>query len=853
MAPGPLAPVRRGLPWLETVLADVRHALRHFRRAPWATVTMISVLSLGLGTNVVLFTVASSISTLPPPGIERDPALVRIRGTIRMSNVPSAQERLLSWPEAQEYARHGELFSEVVVQANETGLVTTDAESAAPFTANLVYATPSYFTILDVHLALGTPPAAEPDVRRLTNPLTAVISSAMWERVFGGAVDVIGRVVRVNEHPVEIVGVAPPRFAGTGGSGALTVWLSLAAYPLLQRRTAAAFASTDTLFLSAIARLRPGVTATAAMPTVAGIADRMFRLERGGQATPGSTAGPPRREETAGADVVPLLAANYRVGDRTDQLVSQVGSGGFGLLVLLITCTNVSALLVGLAAARKREIGVRLALGAGRHRVIRQLLTEGVLLALGAAAVGLGLTIIGVGFISARFEDVHLAVDWRVASITGAVAVVTGILFSLSPAMHATRTSLADVLKRSAFVDAARSRLQRALVVGQVALTQPLLVGLGVLVATVAAEQAGPANTGAPERIAEVELDTWAGRVTAAERTARIAAAVERVAAMPGVTAAMPMQMGTITAFLSVDPTDRIVGASDVVGDARLVAAPKGYFATFGLPIVRGRDFTAGEYTRTTNDVLGPGSFQAVIVEDGLARRLWGGADPLGRRLRIGSPETAGTAAMVVVGVAADGDGNKSRIGDRARVYVPYAPMNTGVIARTAGPALPLLNDIRRAVAAEAPQMPVYRVETVQQREAEARRATLRASGAVAGAGMLAMLLSAVGLYAVMAFAIGARTREIGIRTALGAGQAQVVRMFFGQGFRLSVVGLLLGLPLSLVAIRVASATLRWPLVSPPLLAAVIAGLVLVVGAAAAWIPARRASAVQSTVALRAD
>ena len=839
---------QRGLPSIESVVADIRYAVRHFRRTPLSTITMILVLSLGIGTTVALLTVLNSIATMPAPGIARDEALVRIRGTMRMQEMSGVHARLLSWPEVQEYAGRTDLFSGVAAHADETAAVSAGDATSTPGTARLIYTTPNYFGILNVHPALGTQPVAEADVMRMTTSPTAMISYAMWQQRFGAAPDVIGRRLRVNDIPVEIVGVAPPRFAGTEGGGGMTMWVPLAAYPLLQKRTTAVFVSYDSLFLNATARLRPGITTQSAMAIVAGIAERALL------AGPGRDGRLPRGE-TGSADVVPMLASNDRVSDErhADLLFSGAAAGGFALLVLLITCTNVSALMVGLAVARRREIGVRLSLGAPRTRLIRQLLTESVLLALIAAAVGLVVTTLGIRLIGATLEDAQLVVDWRVTIATCAVAIVTGVLFGLSPALHATRVSVAEVLKAaSASVAATRSRLQRALVVAQIALTQPLLIGLGVVITTMVTDIGSQATSTVPSQIAEIELDTWAGRVSPAERASRIAAAVERVAAMPGVIAAMPMQMGTVTAPLTVHPADRIADVTyDPVMETRLTAAPKGYFGAFGIPIVRGRDFDAGEYAHSPDDVS-PVSIDRVIIGSDLARRLWGDTDPVGRRFVMG-PSRADSAPMVVVGVVDAAAAGPSDLDDLIRVYVPYSSMNTGVVARTAGPALPMLNAMRRVVAAEAPQMPITRAQTMEQRQADAHREILRASGAVAGGGLIALLLSAIGLYAVVSFAVGQRTREIGIRTALGARPGQVVRLFFAKGLTLSAVGLILGLPLSILVTRLIDNTLNWPLTSSPLLGIAIGAVVLVVASVAVWIPARRASTIDPVVALRAE
>ena len=843
---------QRGVPWVESVGADVRYALRHFRRTPLATITMVLVLSLGIGTTVVLFTVLNSVATMPAPGIERDAALVRIRGSMRTPRLAGLHPRFLSWTEVQAYAGRTDLFSSVAAYADETGVLVAGDAADAPITTRIIFATANYLPILGVRPVIGTGPVAESEVTRLTAMPTAMISHAMWTQKLGGAADIVGRMVRINDVAVEIVGVAPPRFVGADGGPAMTAWVHLAAYPVLQKSSTAAFTSPDSAFLRAAARLQPGLTPGAASPIAAAIARRASapREVTGSAAAPGALV-----EVETSADVVPLLARNDRVSDgrRADMIVSGVASGGLAMLVLLITCTNVSALLVGLAVARRREIGVRLSLGAPRARLIRQLLTETIMLSLLAAAVGLVVTVAGIEVIGTALDDVQLVVDWRVTTATCAVAIITGLLFGLSPALHATRVPVGEVLKNSASsVAGGRSRLQRALVVTQIALTQPLLVGLGVVIATMSADVRSLATSAMPDRIAEIELDTWAGRVSNEERAGRIAAVVERVAAMPGVVAALPMQLGTVTAFFTVHPADRVSGiAYGPSMETQLTAAPEGYFRAYGIPILRGRDFTGGERVPLSLDAGVAPSFDRVIIGSDLARRLWGDADPLGRRFVTALSRPSESSTMVVVGVVDAGAAGPSDADDKVRVYVPYSVINTGVIARTAGPALPLLNAMRRVAETEAPQMPVARAETMEQREERSRLAVLRTSAAIAGGGLLALLLSAIGLYAVVSLAVGQRTREIGIRSALGAQQHQVIRLFFTNGLSLSALGLLLGLPLSAAVVRLVEHTLDWPMTSPPLLGVAVGSVVLVVASIAVWIPARRASTIDPVVALR--
>jgi hypothetical protein len=370
---------QRKLPLMESLAADTRFALRQFRRAPLSTITIILVLSLGIGTNVVLFTILNSVTSMPAPGIARDAALVRIRGTTALNATSAVQPRLLSWPEAQEYAAHKDVFSSVAVYATEHANVVAGDASSAPSSARVIYTTPDYYNVLRIHPSLGALPPADANPMRAATSPGAMISYAMWKDRFGGEEDIAGKTLRVNNVSVEITGVAPPRFNGTEQGSGMTIWLPLSAYATLQLHTNGIFLSDDSAFLQVAARLRAGYATSSATQIISSIAQRRH----------------------ANADIAPMLAGNDRAGANSDDMINAVAGGGFGILILLITCTNVSALLVGLAVARRREIGVRLSLGAPRGRLIRQLLTESVLLSMTAACVGLLVTAAGIRIMSA--------------------------------------------------------------------------------------------------------------------------------------------------------------------------------------------------------------------------------------------------------------------------------------------------------------------------------------------------------------------------------------------------------------------------------------------------------------------
>jgi predicted permease len=823
-----------GMRPLEDLAMDARFALRHFRRAPLSTAAMILVLMLGIGVNAALFAVLHSVTTLPAPGIPRDPALVRIRG-VESTSLVGRVRREMPLSEVREYERHRELFDGVAGWAEGSVALDLGDSDRGAVAATALYVTGNYFPLLRVPLALGAglPASAEGD--DASTVLAAVISHSLWDRYFGGSPDVLGRTLEVDGVPVTIVGVAPPRFGGVdrGRASEPVLWLPLAARPLVRGSRAPALRG-DSAFLYAVARLRPGVTAEQAMPTVRAI---------GSRAAPGAPFGSIRRTDPS-AEVVPLLADNARPGFESQLAARTRVFGAATLLILLVTCTNVSGLLVGSAAARRHEIAVRLSLGAGRGRILRQLLTESVLLALAAGILALWVLWVVLGVIGTHFPDLQLVLDARVTAFTSGFALLTGILFGLSPALHATRLAVGEVLKDSAAsVSGRRSWLHRGIVVVQVALTQPLLVGLGAVLLLVGGELDARPSRAVYDRIAKLTFSTWSGNASLAQRGEEMNRLVERLAAVPGVLAAVADVEGYSPTELTVPRDDRVPGISYPERlRVRLEYTPRGYLGLMDVPLVRGRDFTPEEQ-RDENPEL--------IIGEDLARELWGPADPIGRHLRdAGDPATA--TEWVVVGVAGERTARTTTMGE-PRIFVPNRGTPGTVLVRTMGPAAAMLPALRAVASAEAPGLPISSATTLAALEAGQRSSILRVSGAAAAGGLVALLLSAIGLYAVISFAVSRRRREIGIRMAMGARAGQVVGTFFASGLRLSLLGLTIGLPLSLLALRVLAHRVELPQMHTPLLAGTIAAVVVAVAALATWIPARRAAEVDPVVVLRRD
>ena len=394
----------RGGRRLESLAADIRYGLRQFARRPVSTITMIVVLALGIGFNSALFVLVSSFVRGVPPGFTPHESLVRIRGIDRNPSRGFNLGREFSYPEYAEYAAQTTLFSAVAAWTSSDVALDVGRDEESLHSGAATYVTSSYFPVLGVGpiAGAGLPVQARDDVPELVT----VISYTVWDRFYGQANDVVGRTLKVNGVPVTIVGVAPRRFNGarTGGSQ-IRVWLPLGARPLVQRTPAHPGQSPDTAILGIVARLQPGVQASQTLPIVEAIAARTDAQ----QAT--------QRAGILATDVVPLLADNYfppsgEVQDRRRQLVGQLIPLLVPLLVLSITCTTVSALQAGLAIARRREMAVRLALGAARSRLVRQLVTESVLLALGGAALGLFVIWVLLRVFESAVPDLHLAIDW---------------------------------------------------------------------------------------------------------------------------------------------------------------------------------------------------------------------------------------------------------------------------------------------------------------------------------------------------------------------------------------------------------------------------------------------------------
>jgi len=812
----------RGSRWAESIVQDVRFAARQFVRTPLLTVTMIVVLSLGLSGSVALFTALHSVLTRPPAGVPSNEALVRIRGMQREFGT-TVDRPGMPLAEVQAYAARTDVFDDVAIALEEDVIVDVGGASPDVFVGTAYYVTPNYLGVLGLRPALG---ADLPPVDDAAEAPVVVISDALWRTRFGGASDVVGRQLRVAGATFTIAGVAPAGFKGLGSfDDTESLWLPLSAEAVTRAASSAPAPAPDEPRYTAIGLLATGVSA----------ADATARLRD----VPRAHASPEHAHADVAMDVVPLRSLNDTVDD--DLAVASTFMSLVCLLILMIVCTNVSGLQLGQALSRRREIAVRLSLGAARSRVVRQLVTESVLLACIAAALSvLLLRMLLIGFAHV-LEDVPLVLHMPTVLFAFGFALLIGIGFGISPALHATRLSVGSALKDSgAAVSGPKSRLQNGLVIAQVALTQPLLVGLcAMLIGEVQAEIADEWNA-PPEQLLSVSFALHARNATPARNDAELTRIAERIRLLPDVAGAVKHVYGSAGTMMSVHAADVGGRASTAPFQAIIDFAAPGMLDMVGIRLLHGRDFVERDSAQHA-----PG----VIIGEQVARRLWGTTDVVGRRFTSDGFFPRPTD-LTIIGVVAEDPA--ARNDDAVHMFFPPLYGTGSLLVRTRVPAASVMPSIQRIAAQVAPDLPVS-METRAQTLAASRESARRMTVMISVGGALALLLSAIGLYAIVSRSVAQRVREVGIRSALGATRLQVVRMFVMKGMGLGLAGLFLGLPLGLSGMLLLASELQVERSDTPLSGAIIGAIALAVTLVASWLPARRAARLDPLKALRAE
>ncbi len=815
-------------------IQELRHALRTLARQPAFTGVALLTLALGIAANTAIFSVVDAVllSPLPYPQADR---LVMV-----WSSAPGTPRTTVSPANFLDWREQGDVFEGLTsfqsLDLNHSGEGTPERLRGASVSAN-------FFQVLGVPPALGTTfqPLAGSSPHQVV-----VLSHELWRRRFGGDARIVGRSVRLNEQSYEVIGVMPQGFGlpGIGPTRALPthapeLWVPAVIKDIPQLGPNAAEDRSswrNSSYLRVLGRLKPGVTLERAASAMSTIAERLAREY-------------PPTNEGSGITLVPLR--EQLVGNVQPVLWVLLGAVG---LVLAIACANVANLVLARATARRQEFAVRMALGAGRGRLVRQLLVESVVLGLGAGALGLLLSLWGLDALLAlvppelpRLGEVHL--DGRVLAFTFCVSLGTGVLFGLVPAIHAAAPDLNGVLRQvgGGKMTAGRDRSRSALVVGEVALAVVLLIGAGLLLRSLWRLQSVEPGFQADHVLTwKVALPTDK-YPDGSRQAAFFTQLLERVVALPGVRSAggvsdLPFGGSDIwTSFLIEGREPPRPGEQQSLG---LQVITPGYLRTLGIPLRQGRDVSSTD----TEDAQ-----QVVLINEAAARRYWPGVDPVGQRVHLGQEEEAW---RTVVGVVGDVRHQGPAEVIRPEMYLPALQRTfffMSFVVRVEGEPVALVPAVRSAVAALDPDLPIADVRPMEQMVATVMARPRFVSSLVALFAGLSLLLAGVGLYGVIAYMAQQRTREIGIRMALGARPADVLRLVVGRGMLLSLAGVGLGLLGAWAVTRVMGSLLFEVSATDPLTFGALALLVLGVAMLATWLPARRATRVDPLVALRGE
>jgi predicted permease len=814
---------------------DMRYGARTLLKQPGFTAVAILTLALGIGANGAIFSLVNALLLRPLP-VDKPDQLA----AVYTADYSSGDFGGSSYPDYIDFRDRNQSFSGLVSYEPGPFSLNVDGTNERAF-GEIVSG--NYFSTLGVKLALGRGFLPEEDKTPGAHPVV-VISHKLWQARYGGDPAVVGRSLKLNGYPFVIVGVAAQGFSGMirGFGGDLWVPSMMMEQVAPGNHSLTERGNRSILLLG---RFKPGVTLDQAQAEFRLIGEQLFKD------WPKNWTN--IRNQPRAITLLPESQSRVMPGFRlpllifTALLMTVVG------LVLLIACANVANLLLARAATRRREIAIRLALGAGRWRLVRQLLTESVMLALLGGVVGLLVARFGVNMLTALKPPtefpivIDLSADWRVFGFTFGVSLLTGILFGLAPALAASRPDLVAALKDEMGAGVMRrGRLRAALVIIQVALSLLLLIGSGLFLRSL--RNAGAIDPGFDaDNLLSMSMDLrLQGYAEAAGRNFS-GAALDRIRALPGVESAsmteyLPLGLGGSRRGITIEGYKAQPGESTEVGS---VTVAPGYIETLRIPMIRGRAFN--EQDR----VGAPG---VVMINESFARRYWPGQNPIGKRIRMGFGENNDSPYLEVVGVVKDG--KYVTLGEEA---TPFFYLNLAqryesaptLIVRTRGNPLDQLTPIRNEIAALDKNLPLYDVKTMRQHLGLALLPA-RLAGSVLGVfGLVALILAAAGIYGVMAYSVAQRTREIGVRMAMGAQARDVLRLVIWQGAKLTLIGVGIGLGGAFALTRVMTSLLYGVSATDPMTFAGITTVLMTVALLACWVPARRATKVDPLVALR--
>jgi len=846
----------RRVNYIENFIQDVRYGLRQLRRSPGFAAVATLLLALGIGANTAIFSLIDNLLLRQLP-IEHPEQLVILSDPASRGvgiGTSSGERRLYSYPEFVHLRDHNQVFSGMFAsESNESRLnVSVNGATDANEQIRSRLVTGGYFPVLGVHTLLGRVFTVDEDKAPGASPV-AVISYNYWKRRFALDPSVIGKTLRVQSTIFTIIGVTPQGFFGETVGSAPDVWFPMTMQSqvmpgrewLVQPKSV----MEKVMWLHVFGRLKPGVTEQQAQAGVNVTFQQMLSSEAGSKMTEAQRHDylDQKIKISGGSKGASDLRSSYQ--ESLLVLMTLVG------LVLFIACANVANLLLGRATARQKEIGVRLALGAGRTRLVRQLLTESLLLALIGGALGVLLAQWGddmllrlvAGGQNAIPLDLHP--DARILGFTLAVSLLTGILFGLAPALLATRIDLAPMLKGAARGTTAgrlRLGLGKTLVVAQVAMSLLMLIGASLFVRTLRRLMSVDLGYN-PDKLLQVRVDAIPSGYKGIALVQLHHRILERLQAVPGVRAVTLSGNGLISHTDSDDPIS-IQGFTPKSGqdmDARFDQVGPDYFKTVGIPILMGRDVSPNDSASAP---------RVGLINQTMARYYFANENPIGKQITDEYPDNR--ASFEVVGVVADAKYHNLREKTPRRFYVPaFNPIipveRVYFDVRTFANPASMSGTIRHEILSVDKTLTLTDINTIDELVDDSliRDRLIATLSSVFGA--LALLLAFIGLYGVMSYAVARRTHEIGVRMALGAQHGNVIWLVLHEALAMVAIGIAIGLPAALGATRLVSSRLFGLSPNDPLTVAASALVLAAVAVLASFIPARRATKVDPMVALR--
>ena len=801
---------------------DVRYALRMLRKAPAFTIVVALSLGLGIGVNTTIFSFVNA-ALFRPPAVNQPGQLAEVWQHVK--NRSGFDSYLpLSFPDFDYYRTNNHVFSGMIAFESEFGMVSWNhGDHSENISGELVSG--NFFSLLGVNAALGRTLSAEDD-RVEGAGSVIVLRYGCWQQKFASDPDIVGKELTLNGHKFTVLGVAPRKFDGMLIGFAPDFWAPISAHREIKPSHPDLASSRDSHWLMAIGRLHAGVTTAQANSEFAVLAQQLFEAH-------------PVEDKDLTAVVVPAdltpIPMRGLVGGLSALLMAIVG------LVLLIACANVTNLSLAQAVRRQSELAVRSALGAPRWRVMRQMLTESVLLACMGGAVGVLIALWGAPLLLAlkpSFLPLSMDVtpDWRVLLFTVMLSVITGVIVGIAPALRSARSKVVTGFNLLAGATSySKSLLRNFLVVSQVAFGLLLLIVAGLCVRSL--RNAHAVNPGFDvEHTLTASFDLTTAGYDEPRGEALEKQVVERLKDLPGVTSAGladHLPLGTQTDMSGINIDGRVVTFD-------FATISPGYLRSMGIPLLKGRDFTENDNRSATD---------AVIVNEAFARKAWPGEDPIGKLMPVRGTDRKGQVVGLVT------TGKYRSLGEDPRSFVFYSLLKNyesraAVVVRTSVSPAAMVETVRHEMAGIDPALAVQ-AETLKEHLSLALFPA-EAAGALLGSfGLLALALAMVGLYGMLAFSVGQRTREIGIRTALGAQTNDVLRLIMLQGIKLAGVGMAIGLAAALFSTRLLAFLLYGISPTDPLAFAGVTLAFLAIVVVATYIPARRATKVDPMVALR--